>query len=110
MTEEYSVEICNKLQAIFQNVGLHRAMREERYDSGEERVYHMRAVAGTDEGRIRLIVQKFVGGGFAGQVYQVKVVEIDTPNGSFGELEVGGTYAMKILIPPKGFSFRPVPW
>jgi hypothetical protein len=32
MTEEYSVEICNKLQAIFQSVGLHRAMRVERYD------------------------------------------------------------------------------
>ena len=100
MTEEYSVEICNKLQAIFQSVGLHRAMQVERYDSGAELVYHMRAVAGTDEGRIRLIVQKFVGGGFAGQVYQVQVVEIDTPDGSFGELEVGGIYAMKILIPP----------
>jgi hypothetical protein len=75
-------------------------MRVERYDTGAERVYHMRAVAGTDEGRIRLIVQKFVGGGFAGQVYQVKVVEIDTSNGLFGGLKVGGIYAMKILIPP----------
>jgi hypothetical protein len=100
MTEEYSVEICNKLQAIFQSVGLHRTLRVERYDTGMERVYHMRAVAGTDEGRIRLKVQKFVGGGFAGQVYQVKMVEIDTPNGLFGGLKVGGIYAMKILIPP----------
>lgn len=99
MTEEYSVEICNKLQAIFQSVGLHRAMRVERYDTGAELVYHMRAVAGTDEGRVRLIVEKFVGGGFAGQVYQVKLVEIDTPNGLFGGLKVGGIYAMKILIP-----------
>ena len=100
MTEVYSVEICNKLQAIFHRALLHREMRVERYDTGAERVYHMKAVAGTDEGRIRLIVQKFVGGGFAGQVYQVKVVGIDTPNGLFDGLKVGGIYAMKILIPP----------
>ena len=36
----------------------------------------------------------------AGQVYQVKVVGIDTPNGLFDGLKVGGIYAMKILIPP----------
>jgi hypothetical protein len=51
-----------------------------------------------------LIVQQFVGGGFAGQVYQVKVVKIDTPDGSFGGLEVGGRYALKILIPPSRSS------
>ena len=104
MTEDYSVEICNKLQTTFQNASLHRAMRVDRYDPGTERVYHMRTVAGTDEGWIRLNVLRFVGGGFAGQVYQVKVVEIDTPDGSFGELEVGGLYAMKILIPPSRWS------
>ena len=100
MTEEYSVEICNKLQAIFRSALLYREMHVERYDPGTERVYHVRAVAGSGAGRIRLIVQKFVGGGFAGQVYQVKVVEIVTPDGLFAGLKVGGVYAMKILIPP----------
>jgi hypothetical protein len=51
-----------------------------------------------------VVVESFVGGGFAGQVYRVRVVEIDTPHGSLGELEIGGIYAMKILIPPSSFS------
>ena len=100
MTEEYSVGVCTKLQTIFHNTHLHREMRIERYEIGAKCVYRMDAVSGTDTGRIHLIIQKFVGGGFAGQVYQVKVVEIDTPDGLFTGLEVGGVYAMKILIPP----------
>jgi hypothetical protein len=43
-----------------------------------------------------------VGGGFAGQVYRVKVLRID--GAEIAGLEAGGNYAMKILIPPSGFS------
>jgi hypothetical protein len=48
-----------------------------------------------------LIVEKFVGGGFAGQVYRVKVTNVE---GTIEGLEEGGIYATKILIPPSGFS------
>ena len=47
-------------------------------------------------------IEKQIGGGFAGQVYRVVLEEIE------GEpiegLEVGKTYAVKILVPPSRFS------
>ena len=104
MTEEYSIEVCETLQAEFQDARLDRPMRVERYDAGSELIYDVRAVASANTGRIRVVVEKFVGGGFAGQVYRVKVVAIDAQNGPLEGLQVGGIYAMKILIPPSGFS------
>jgi hypothetical protein len=79
-------------------------MRVECYDVGQELVYDVKEVAGTNKGRVSAVVEKFVGGGFAGQVYRVKIVEIDTHDRKLGGLEVGGIYAIKILIPPSDFS------
>jgi len=79
-------------------------MRVVRYDAGSELVYDVTEVAGTNTARIRAVVEKFVGGGFAGQVYRVKVTEINAQDGPIGGLKVGGIYAMKILIPPTTFS------
>ena len=104
MTQEYSIEICRTLEARFRDAELHRPMRVQRYDDGTELVYDAKAVAGTNEGRIRAVVEKFIGGGFAGQVYLIKIVAIDAQDGPIGGLEEGGTYAIKILIPPSGFS------
>ncbi|MDP7289995.1 MAG: hypothetical protein QGH94_18585, partial [Phycisphaerae bacterium] len=47
-----------------------------------------------------LEIDKFVGGGFAGQVYRVNVLEIDSDGPGPGGLEAGKKYAMKILVPP----------
>ena len=104
MTIEYSAEVCKKLENEFRSAELHRPMRVAQYDEGTELVYDVREVAGVNAARVRMVVEKFVGGGFAGQVYRVKVVQIDTPDKTIGELEVGGIYAMKILIPPSNFS------
>ncbi|UCD90628.1 MAG: hypothetical protein JSW04_04145 [Desulfobacterales bacterium] len=104
MKTEYSTEICKKLEALFREAALYRPMRVARYDAGAELVYNMTAVEGTNKGSVGLIVDSFVGGGFAGQVYKVKVIDIQTPGGIIGGLEVGGIYAMKILIPPSNFS------
>jgi hypothetical protein len=68
MKKEYSVEVCKKLEAAFRDARLYRPMRVARYDAGTELVYDVREVAGAKAGRIRLVVEKFVGGGFAGQV------------------------------------------
>ncbi len=46
--------------------------------------------------------KRFVGGGFAGQVYKVRVESIG-PEGIPG-VAVGAVYALKILIPPSAFS------
>ncbi|MFC1515321.1 hypothetical protein ACFL7E_01030 [Thermodesulfobacteriota bacterium] len=104
MTEEYSTEVCKALENRFRDAELHRPLRVKRYDPGKELVYDVSAVPGTETGRVRLKVEKFIGGGFAGQVYRVKVLEINAGKGSVGGLEDGGIYAMKILIPPSGFS------
>ncbi len=109
MTTEYSVEITKKLEAEFGRAELHRPMRVECYDVGDELLYDVNEVAGENKGQVRLVVEKFVGGGFAGQVYQIKILDINPldkqVNGfEIGGLEIGGIYAMKILIPPSGFS------
>jgi len=101
MAAEYSVEICKKLEAKFRAAKLYRPMRISRYDAGTELTYQVSSLAGTGTAKVHLVVDKFVGGGFAGQVYRVKIVGIE---GTIEELEIGRTYAMKILIPPSGFS------
>jgi hypothetical protein len=76
-------------------------MRVSRYDAGTELTYDVNSVGQTGTARVHLTVEKFVGGGFAGQVYRVKVTGIE---GSIEGLEVGRIYGLKILIPPSGFS------
>ena len=47
---------------------------------------------------------RFVGGGFAGQVYRVSVLDVQADGGGIAGLEVGRSYAAKILKPPSAFS------
>ena len=104
MAKEYSVEVCRELEARFRAAALYRPMRINRYDAGTELVYDVTGLERANKGRVRLIVEKFVGGGFAGQVYRVKVLEIDAEDEPVAGLEVGGVYAMKILVPPFNLS------
>ena len=102
MAAEYCVEVCRSLEEKFRSAEVHRPMRVARYDAGTELVYDIKAVEGTGAGRVHLVVEKFVGGGFAGQVYKVKVSEIEAGNKPIGGIEPNGVYAMKILVPPGG--------
>jgi hypothetical protein len=104
MALEYSVEVIDKLEKLFRATGLHRPMRVERYEAGTELSYDVTGISQPNEGRVRLVVERFVGGGFAGQVYRVKILDINPPSDSIDGLEVGKVYAMKILVPPSGFS------
>ena len=104
MATEYSVETCKKLEAKFRNANLYRPMRVGRYDAGDEIEYKIQEVAGANQGKAHLVIDKFVGGGFAGQVYRVKVLKLEAPDGPIAGLQEGGMYAMKILIPPSGFA------
>ena len=103
-TTEYDPDICRKLQAKYEGLGLHRAMRVSRYDAGTELVYNVTGLEKPDTARVRLLIEKFVGGGFAGQVYRVKIIDIQNAAGPIAGLEQGGIYAMKILVPPSGFA------
>ncbi len=101
MAVDYNVEICNKLKAEFHKAGLHRPMRIGRYDAGTKLSYIASGFGKKGQARVHLVIEKFVGGGFAGQVYLVKIIGID---GSIDGLQEDRSYAMKILIPPSGFS------
>ena len=76
MAAEYSVETCRQLEAEFRAAGLHRPMRITRYDPGAELPYKVTSVERANQATVSLAVEKFVGGGFAGQVYQVRVKDI----------------------------------
>ena len=104
MLKDDTLYIYTELKKRFEDANLHRPMRIERYEAGTELEYDATGVAVAASGRVRLVIDKFVGGGFAGQVYRVKILGIESESGTIGDLRVGGLYAMKILIPPSGFS------
>jgi len=104
MNKEYSIEVYRDLENNFKRLALHRPMRLERYEAGTELAYDITVVGQTGQARVRLVIEKFVGGGFAGQVYQVRILEIDSQEEAVNNLKIGGMYAIKILIPPSGFS------
>ncbi len=104
MAKEYSIEVCKELEARFRAARMHRPMRITRYDAGTELTYDVVSVERANTAQVKLLIEKFVGGGFAGQVYKVKVLEVEASGGPIEELEAGQLYAMKILIPPSGFS------
>ena len=101
MSEEYSVEVCRELEGRFRAANLHRPMRISHYDAGTELAYEVTGFEGDEPAKVKLVVDKFVGGGFAGQVYRVRIAGME---GDLEGIEVGGTYAIKILIPPSNFS------
>ena len=102
MSEHYSIPVCKELENKFSDLKLLRPMRPRPYDAGDRLSYPMTAVAGKNSAQVDLAVEKFVGGGFAGQVYRVTVTAIS--GGPLAGLAVGQKYAMKILIPPSNGS------
>jgi len=99
-----SVAVYRQLEEEFQSMALHRPMQIERYEAGTELEYMVTGVDTANQANVRLVIEKFIGGGFAGQVYRIKVLEINTDDGLLDQIQVGGIYAVKILIPPSGFS------
>jgi len=104
MAAEYSVEVCKQLEGKFADARLHRPMRIARYDPGDELVYDVTGIRHSATACVHLVIEDFVGGGFAGQVYRVKITDIEASDTPIEGLEIGRVYAMKILIPPSSFS------
>jgi hypothetical protein len=102
MSEDYSVQTIKELTQRFTQMNLHRPMRVNRYDDGDELTIEAVAVENAEKSNVSVLIERFIGGGYAGQVYKVKVTGING-NAPAG-LEVGRTYAMKILVPPSGFG------
>ena len=97
MALAYSTETCRALEEAFAAAEVLRPMRMLRYEPGAVLTYELTGVAPARRATVRLLVERFVGGGFAGQVYraQVQSVEGETIDG----LQLGGHYAVKILVP-----------
>jgi len=101
---EYSIETCEKLRDKFRSAALDRPLRIERYDPGTELLYDITSVAPAVSAKASLLVEKFVGGGFAGQVYKVTLLNLEHTDEPINGLTIGSSYALKILIPPSRFS------
>ncbi|MFQ5721190.1 MAG: hypothetical protein ACE5GI_01690 [Candidatus Aminicenantales bacterium] len=104
MAVNYSVEIIRYLEKLFYSQKIHRPLRIQRYDPGSELTFNITGVLPAVPAEVKLRVEKFVGGGYAGQVYQVEVLNIKTPGKPIPGLEEGNFYALKILIPPTGLA------
>ncbi len=100
----YDGELCKTLKEKFHEQKLYRPMRVGRYDAGTRLSYEMTGVIRPYKALVHLEVEKFIGGGFAGQVYKVKVLDIESNTGLIEGIEKDRVYALKIMIPPSGFS------
>ena len=86
----------------FEALGLHRPMRLRRYEPGTELVYELTGVACRRKAKATLHLDRFIGGGFAGQVYRVTLLALE--GAPLQDLVVGKQYALKLLVPPSGAS------
>ena len=104
MAKTYSVATVKALKEQVVKANLKRPVRITHYENGDELTYQVKSVASSVEAKVRVQIKRFVGGGFAGQVYQVEVLDIDAGDQQFTDMQEHGVYAMKILIPPSNFS------
>ena len=105
-TSQSTITFRETFERAFHSCRLVRPLRCDRYEPGEVLHYDIRGVFPDLRGRLSVVVEKFVGGGFAGQVYRVKVRSLDIEEGMIPGLEQGKTYAIKILRPPSKFANR----
>jgi hypothetical protein len=99
-----SPSLAEQLERQFGACELVRPFRRATYDPGNLLEYSITGVVPANTGRMVVEVDRFVGGGFAGQVYRVKLVEMEADDGPISGLTVGQTYAIKILKPPSAFA------
>ncbi len=101
MTTDHSADVFGECAARFARTGVVRPMRVERYEPGQTLVYEAHTLQPSPRRvPLTLQVERFVGGGYAGQVYRVVVrdaADVRLPN-----LQQGCTLALKLLVPPSG--------
>ncbi|MBN2685863.1 MAG: hypothetical protein JXR40_11340 [Pontiellaceae bacterium] len=103
----YSTELCRELEQKSKPPELLITHRPARYEKDTVLPVDITGVYPAIRGKAELTVDKFLGGGFAGQVYRCKLTGLELPgNTSIPGLETGRLYAVKIVIPPSSFSRR----
>ena len=106
MADTSSPETIRALAQAFADQQVLRPIQAGRYEPGDVLVYEVRGVIPAGRARARLEVERYVGGGYAGQVYQVKLVALEMIEGKVSGLEQGQSYALKILVPASGLGRR----
>ena len=101
---EYSGDAVRELERRFRGASLFRPLRVRRHERMEILDYDVRGVWPARPARVKLSVERHVGGGFAGQVYKVRVLEVESPEGPIEGLEPGRVCALKVLVPVSGFG------
>lgn len=104
MAKEYDPEHIQELAALIDQADLHYCRPPGRYEPGKLLHLKVRGVCPAIEGKATLRVECFAGGGFAGQVYRVRVIDLDPPDLNATGLKIRGSYAVKIHVPPSRFS------
>jgi len=103
-TEPTPIALRRELERQFEACDLLRPFRRACYEAGDELTLPVTGVMPAHTGRLTVEVERFVGGGFAGQVYRVILRQITPDAEPLAGLTVGQTYAIKILKPPSGFA------
>lgn len=104
MSEPYDPQENRRLEFLIAGADLHYGHAPTRYDPEQTLTYAIRGVCPDVVGRATLTIERFVGAGFAGQVYKVRLDALDIERGAIAGLEVGRHYAVKINVPASGFS------
>ncbi len=104
MSTDYSSELCRRLADVAEAQDLLRARRVTRHEAGEEVELALTGVAPAWKARARFALEKYVGGGFAGQVYRARALEVRATGPGTPSIEVGGTYALKMMVPWSRFG------
>jgi hypothetical protein len=100
----YSGDVVRELKERFRAEALFRPLCLRRYEPGEVLEYDIRGVWPSRPAHVRISIERHVGGGFAGQVYRVRILEAEAPEGPVEGLEAGRICALKILVPVSGFG------
>jgi hypothetical protein len=104
MAVPYSVETVRALERKFREQKVVRPIRRQRFEPGTILEYDIRGIIPDGRAKARFEIERYVGGGFAGQVYKTRLLSIAA--GTIEGLEAGKPYALKILIPASGMSRR----
>jgi hypothetical protein len=100
----YSGDVVRELKERFRAEALFRPLCLRRYEPGEVLEYDIRGIWPSRPAHVRISIERHVGGGFAGQVYRVRILEAEAPEGPVEGLEPGRICALKILVPVSGFG------
>jgi len=99
-----SSDTPGRLEDLFLEQRLHRPLRVQRYRSGQRLSFEAETIFPAQKTGVELEIVRFVGGGYSGQVYKVKILRVENGPENPEGLQPGRTYALKIFVPPGTMS------